>query len=476
MSDEKIYLELSEAEGAAHKFYEVAIAGTEVTIRYGRIGDPGQSKTSSYPTAEKAKAEADKKVKEKLKKGYAPAVMGERQKRPLTRRDTTSQRSKAQSAPILWQFNSGAIAFGIFINDQACWVGNQRGQVFALDFQGQVFNQFQLPEGVKCLVADDIWFYAGCDDGNVYDISGKVPHLAYEIEENVDIYWLDIADGLLAVSDGNGQVALFHPEDEFHWTRLSTGKGGWMVRCDRTSVYHGHSNGVTCYDIQEGRVQWHQDTKGSILFGWQEAATIYGGTSAKLIYAWRKTGESLQTYRCDAAVYSCATAQDGRYVFAGDSHSSVYCFNGAGERLWKLGTGCGSALSMQWHQERLYIVTTNGYLACLDVSEAAILAAKSGNLPKTQEFKAPKTAGIAVSTALQTTTEAGTGILLRCIQEAGKLRVRVVSPGYQPDWNVQFPRNLREEGAQYIVTELRESAQGSFYRVYGEIKKFVDQG
>jgi len=54
--------------------------------------------------------------------------------------------------------------------------------------------------------------------------------------------------------------------------------------------------------------------------------------------------------------------------------------------------------------------------------------------------------------------------------------VRVVSPGYQPDWNVQFPRNLREEGAQYIVTALRESAQGGFYRVYGEIKKFVDQG
>jgi len=35
------YLELSEDGGSAHKFYEVAVDGTQVTIRYGRIGDQG---------------------------------------------------------------------------------------------------------------------------------------------------------------------------------------------------------------------------------------------------------------------------------------------------------------------------------------------------------------------------------------------------------------------------------------------------
>jgi len=474
VAEEKTYLELSEDQGVSHKFYEVAIEGTQVTIRYGRIGDTGRIQTSSYPTPEKAKAAAEKKIKEKLRKGYEAAVMGVREKRPVTRRSTASSQSTARSAPVLWKFNSGAAAFGISIGESVCWVGNQAGRVFALNPQGEVLNQFQLPDGVKCLVADDIWIYAGCDDGNVYDLSGKIPRLAYEIDENVDIFWLDIDDGLLAVSDANGQVALFHPEDEFHWTRLSQGKSGWMVRCDRNGVYHGHSKGVTCYDLEAGRVQWHHDTQGSVLFGWQEAETVYAGTSNRLVYEFSKSGDDRAKCQCDASVYSCAAAPDGKYIFAGDNSSSVYCFDRSGTRLWKLATGCGSALSMQWRDDRLYLVTTSGYLAGLDVSETAIEAARAGNLPPTATLQAPKQPGTPVSDSLETTSDTTNGVILQCIRDGGKLRVRVVSPGYHTDWNVQFPRNIREEGARYLVSEVCESARSGFYRIYGEIQKLVD--
>ncbi|KOR38526.1 MULTISPECIES: WGR domain-containing protein [Planktothricoides] len=479
MTEEITYLELSEEQGVSHKFYEITIKETQVIIRYGRIGDQGRIQTSDYPTPEKAKAAADKKIKEKLSKGYERAVKGVRQKRSVTRRETTSSQSTARSAPVLWKFDSGAVAFGIFISEFACWVGNQEGRVFALDFQGQVINQFQLPDGVKCLVADDVWFYAGCDDGNVYDLSGKIPRLAYEIEENVDIFWLDIYDGLLAVSDAQGQVALFHPEDEFHWTRLSQGKYGWMVRCDRNGVYHGHSQGVTCYDLEAGRVQWHQNTEGSVLFGWQEAESVYGGTARHFVYEFSKQGENRAQCKCDAAVYSCATDFQGNYIFAGDNCSSIYCFDRSGKRLWKLATGCGSALSMQWRNQRLYLVTTSGYLACIDVSETAIQSAREGNLPQTAKLQAPKQPGTTVSNALETIalehiSEATEGVVVRCIREGEKLRVRAISSGYNPDWNVQFPRNIREEGARYLVAELRESDRGQFYRAYGEIKKLVD--
>lgn len=474
MTEDITYLELSEEQGVSHKFYEVTVQETQVTIRYGRIGDKGRIQTSDYPTPEKAKAAADKKIKEKLRKGYKPAVNGVRQKRQVTRRQTTSSQSTAGSAPVLWKFDSGAAAFGIFISEFACWVGNQDGRVFALDFQGQTINQFQLPEGVKCLVADDVWFYAGCDDGNVYDLSGKIPRLAYEIEENVDIFWLDIYDGLLAVSDAQGQVALFHPEDDFHWTRLSQGKCGWMVRCDRNGVYHGHSQGVTCYDLETGRVQWHQKTEGSVFFGWQEAESVYAGTVKHFVYEFSKQGENHAQCKCDAAVYSCATDFQGNYIFAGDNCSSIYCFDRTGNRLWKLATGCGSALSMQWFDRRLYLVTTSGYLACLDVSETAIQAAREGNLPQTAKLQAPKQQGTTVSNALETTSEATEGVVVRCIREGEHLRVRAISAGYNPDWNVQFPRNIREEGARYLVAELRESDRGKFYRAYGEIKKLVD--
>ena len=86
MAEERTYLELSEAGGSSHKFYEVLINNTELSIRYGRIGDSGQVQTKNFPSIEKAKAEAQKKINEKLKKGYEPATQGVRQKRAVTRR------------------------------------------------------------------------------------------------------------------------------------------------------------------------------------------------------------------------------------------------------------------------------------------------------------------------------------------------------------------------------------------------------
>jgi len=60
-----------------------------------------------------------------------------------------------------------------------CWIGNQDGSIFVLDHDGNVLNQYRLPDGVKCIVADGAWVYAGCDNGCVYDLTGKLPRLAY---------------------------------------------------------------------------------------------------------------------------------------------------------------------------------------------------------------------------------------------------------------------------------------------------------
>ena len=141
---------------------------------------------------------------------------------------------------------------------------------------------------IKCLVANEDWIYAGCDNGKVYDLTGKISRLAYEIDENVDIYWLDIYDGLLKIADANGGVTTIDYEEQSQWTRLSQRRGGWMVRCDRDGIYHGHSGGVTMYDGVEGRMLWHQPTRGAV-FGWQEADTVYAGTSDRKVYSF--TGE-----------------------------------------------------------------------------------------------------------------------------------------------------------------------------------------
>ena len=255
--------------------------------------------------------------------------------------------------------------------------------------------------------------------------------------------------------------------------KKSNGSSGWMVRCDDDRVYHGHSGGVTSYS-EQGKVLWNTKDANRVLFGWQEKLAVYAGTGTKKVYALnKKTGAVEQIYSCDAAVYSCAASEDGEYVFAGDCYSSIYCFNKAGDRLWKLGTSCGSAYSMQYLNERVYIVTTSGTLACIDASAEAIKAAETGVIPKSKSIKAPKPIAVSKTKELETTSDPTQGVIVKCLNINGKLRVRVLLEEYNPDWNVQFPRNLREEEALFIVDEIREAARGGFYRVYGNIRRFV---
>jgi secreted protein with Ig-like and vWFA domain/uracil DNA glycosylase len=74
---------------------------------------------------------------------------------------------------------------------------------------------------------------------------------------------------------------------------------------------------------------------------------------------------------------------------------------------------------------------------------------------------------------LETTDSPAGGVELACVREGGKLRMRVVSPGYEPDFNVQFPRGVREEGVHYVVDRLETSANGTFYRAAGKIRRLT---
>jgi hypothetical protein len=294
----------------------------------------------------------------------------------------------------------------------------------------------------------------------------------------VDIFWLDIHEGVLNVADRGGRLTVIDHEDEHQWSRGGRGEHAWMVRADDRAVYHGHSSGVTAYAPDGGGELWHTRTRGAVLFGWQESDAVYAGTGQRVVQRLSKTDGALEaTYACDSAVYSCATSPGGRFVFAGDAASSVYCFDRDGTRLWKLGTGGGSALSMQYHEDRLYLVTTDGSLVCVDASEAAITAAQQGTVPVARDVKlaaalptyAPATAVASVTTV--TAAPAG-AVVVECVQEGGRMRVHVVSDGYERSWRVQFPRAIREPGARYVVDALHP-ASGGFYRVRGDIRRLL---
>lgn len=469
------YLEYSDPNGHEHKFYEVTLSDCTLTIRYGRIGTDGQLQSKTLSSPKEAASEAQKKIRAKTRKGYAYAVKGERKKRPITRRET-SEVTPSQSvrrAPVLWRLNTGSPAFGIYANSERIWIGNQSGQVITVDPNGETLDKVQLPDGVKCLVSDGLFFYAGCDDGNVYDLSGKIPFVAYTIEENVDILWLDICQGILGASDAKGNVYAFNPEGEHQWGNVSQqGQYGWMVRMDDQTVFHGDSHGVSAYDTKSGIQLWTTPTKGAVLFGWQDDTHLYAATSHRKVERLNKKGQIEYTYACDSAVFSCASSPDG-HVFAGDNASALYAFSASGERLWKFNSGCGSALSMQYLDGRLFIVTSTGVLAALDVSPTAIAAAQTGELPHVKDLKISMQEAVRPieNTHLESAAHSDNGIVLLCVNVDGKLRIRVESPGYNSTWNVQFPRNLRTEGQRYLVDGLVETH--GFYRIVGTIRRLM---
>ena len=249
-----------------------------------------------------------------------------------------------------------------------------------------------------------------------------------------------------------------------------------MVRCDSEGVYHGHSEGVTKYNSKNGSQIWHKETS-NVLFGWQEKNLLLvgmGNSRSVQVFS-KETGEEKFACECDAAVYSCAASEGGKYVFAGDANSSIYCFDSKGKRLWKLATGCGSAYSMQYHDEKVYIVTTAGHMACLDASEKAIADAQKGTTPKAKEINAPETTSGAATTEMMidTTTDSSDGVVVVCVVDGDQIRVKAEADGFNTEWNVQFPKNLREVGKRFVVDELIEANQGGFYRARGEIRKLA---
>jgi predicted DNA-binding WGR domain protein len=56
--------------GSSRKFWEISVAGTSFTVRFGRLGTAGQSQTKSFADEATAKRQAESLIADKLKKGY----------------------------------------------------------------------------------------------------------------------------------------------------------------------------------------------------------------------------------------------------------------------------------------------------------------------------------------------------------------------------------------------------------------------
>ena len=62
-------------DNRSYKFWEIKVEGNAYTVRYGKVGAKGSTSTKSFATPEKAAADAEKKIRSKVGKGYAEVAL-----------------------------------------------------------------------------------------------------------------------------------------------------------------------------------------------------------------------------------------------------------------------------------------------------------------------------------------------------------------------------------------------------------------
>jgi uncharacterized protein (TIGR02996 family) len=64
------------SDAKSHKFWTIEVGGKSFTVTFGKVGSSGQTRTKTFSTGAEAQAEADKLVREKLRKGYVESTPG----------------------------------------------------------------------------------------------------------------------------------------------------------------------------------------------------------------------------------------------------------------------------------------------------------------------------------------------------------------------------------------------------------------
>ena len=78
-------------DGKSNKFWEIEIAGSSHTVRFGRVGTNGQTKTKNFDSAFDARESRDKLVRGKRAKGYKEVVAAQEQA-SKSQKDTSANR------------------------------------------------------------------------------------------------------------------------------------------------------------------------------------------------------------------------------------------------------------------------------------------------------------------------------------------------------------------------------------------------
>ena len=133
------------SDSTSNKFWEVDVKGKALNVTFGKIGTKGQSKPKDFTTPEKAKAEMEKLIKEKMGKGYVE-VGGK-----AVKAIKPAAKSPAAKPPAGKKTNAGSVGEGLSKGEKTA----KAEKVLAM-FKG---GQWELARGILESAHDEHWLF-----------------------------------------------------------------------------------------------------------------------------------------------------------------------------------------------------------------------------------------------------------------------------------------------------------------------------
>src|SRR5438067_255011 len=107
------------SEGGSNKFWDIALAGTSLTIKFGKIGAAGQTQIKKLASDAEAKKTYDKLIAEKTKKGYA--LVGGKGKATVAAKTAKAAKAPKPEKPAKGKAKADATPAGIS-HDPRAWL------------------------------------------------------------------------------------------------------------------------------------------------------------------------------------------------------------------------------------------------------------------------------------------------------------------------------------------------------------------
>lgn len=266
------------------------------------------------------------------------------------------------------------------INEDSCWFGNRDGLILGLNDEGEIINQYQLTNLISSFLGKENYFYASCDDGQIYDLNGKIPQAVFHLRPNtyysdLNIFNLTWAKNNIIMTDTYGQLKLLDAQFKTIWENNQDQLWrSWFLAYQNEKIYVGHSKGVNCYEINKGKLLWQKTMKTSILWGELFNKYIIVGTSGGQIYQinqegdWKiKTAKSKKIAQCQSASYSGIILPEQKLIITSDAQGHLYNFNFQGQLKWQKSIATGAILNLKaWHH-LILAVTTEGTIFAFDL-------------------------------------------------------------------------------------------------------------